>query len=258
LSEQLTPAPRVAIVVSDRTYRDISNDDRRAYLLDAPDSLVVPYSANPVAQIDRVVAVREQLIARDLMVTDQLLVRNPYDLTAYEFADDAIETFVKAKYYLLATIAAHLGATSIKFVKVEIEQDKSDSADEFKVDVKVVNADAEFARSIKNRLEGRFEATTDLGGKPVDVEAARAFMLERSMSTDPDVRGLIDLCAAGNPLRTHRVKINGLRESTRSFKAGLELTTKLDMKFGGGGLLKRAAESISSIEITTEIAWPKN
>lgn len=257
MSEQLSPVPRVAIVVADKTYRDIKNDDRRAPLLEAPDSLVVPYSTDPVFQIERVVAVREQLIARDLMAIDQLLVRNPYDVTAYELADDAIETFVKAKYYHLASIAAHLGASSIKFVKVEIEQEKSNIEGRVKTDVKVVKVDGEFARSIKNRLEGRFEAATELGGKAVDVEKARKFMLERRLSNDPDVLGLIDLCATGNPVRTHRVKINGLRESTQTFKAGLELTTKLDMKLGGSGLFTRAAESISSIEVTTEITWQK-
>lgn len=257
LSEQPAPAPRVAIIVSDRAYRDISNDDHRAHLLEDPDSLVVPYSAAPVAQVERVSYLREHLIARDLMATDQLLVRNPYDIAAYEFADDAIETFVKAKYYHLASIAAYLGASSVKFVKVEIEHEKSDSSGSAKVDVKVAKVDAQFARSVKNRLEGRFEAATDLGGKPVDVEAARAFMIERRLSSDPDVLGLIDLSATGNPVRTHRVKINGLRESTRTFKAGLELTTRLDMKPGGGGLFTRAAESISSIEVTTEIVWPK-
>lgn len=258
LSEQSMPAPRVAVVVSDRTYRNIANDERKAYLLETPDSLVVPYSADPVAQAKRVVAVREQLIDRDLMATDQLLVRNPYDPTSYEYADDALETFVKAKYYHLASIAAHLGASSIKFLKVEIEQDKSDTAGDLKANVKVTKADAKFARTIKNRLEGRFEAATDLAGKPVDVEAARAFMLERRLANDPDVLGLIDLCAAGNPVRTHRVKMNGLRESTRSLKAGLELTTNLGMKLGGGGLFTRAVESISSIEVTTEIVWLKN
>lgn len=257
MSEQSTPAPRVAIVVTDKTYRHIANDDRRAHLLEAPDSLVVPYSADPVAQVERVVALRAQFIDRDLMVSDQLLVRNPYDVTAYEFADDAIETFVKAKYYHLASIAAHLGASSIKFLKVEIEQEQSDIAGRLKADVKVAKADGDFARSIKNRLEGRFEAATELGGKPVDVEEARKFMMERRLSNDPDVLGLIDLCATGNPVLTHRVKINGLRESTRTFKAGLELTTKLDMKLGGSALFTRAAESISSIEVTTEITWPK-
>lgn len=258
MSEQFTPLPRVAIVVTDKTYRDIKNDDRRADLLEAPDSLVVPYSADPGVQVERVVAVREHLIARDLMAVDQLLVRNPYDVAAYEFADDAIETFVKAKYYHLASIAAHLGASSIKFVKVEIQQEKSDIAGRVKADVKVAKVDGEFARSIKNRLEGRFEAATVLGGKPVDVEEARKFMLERRLSNDPDVLGLIDLCATGNPVRTHRVKVNGLRESTQTFKTGLELTTKLDMKLGGSALFTRAAESISSIEVTTEIAWPKS
>lgn len=142
-------------------------------------------------------------------------------------------------------------------MKVEIEQNKSDVAGDLKANVKVAKADAKLAHSIKNRLEGRFEAATDLAGRPADVEAARAFMLDRRLSTDPDVLGLIDLCAANNPVRTHRVKINGLRESTRNFKAGLELTTSLGMKLGGGGLFTRAAESISSIEVTTEIAWPK-
>ncbi len=252
------PAPRVAVVVSDRTYRNIANDERMAYLLETPDSLVVPYSAAPVAQAERVVAVREQLIDRDLMATDQLLVRNPYDPTSYEYADDALETFVKAKYYHLASIAAHLGASSIKFLKVEIQQDKSDAAGDLKANVKVAKADAKFARTIKNRLEGRFDAATDLAGKPVDVEAARAFMLERRLANDPDVLGLIDLCAVGNPVRTHRVKMDGLRESTRSLKAGLELTTNLGIKLGDGGLFTRAVESISSIEVTTEIVWLKN
>lgn len=257
MAEQLGPLPRVAIVVADKTYRTIANDERRAQLLDDPDSLIVPYSADPVTQIERVTTLRKHLNARDLMATDQLLVRNPYDIAAYAFADDAIETFVKAKYYHLASIAAHLGASSIKFVKVEIEQEKSDIAGKAKADVKIAKVDGEFARSMKNRLEGRFEAETALDGKPVDVEGARAFMLERRLSNDPDVSGLIDLSATGNPVRTHRVKINGLRESTQTFKAGLELTTKLDMKHGGSGLFTRAAESISSIEVTTEIAWPK-
>src|SRR5690606_18894004 len=106
-------------------------------------------------------------------------------------------------YYHLASIAARLGASSIKFVKVEIEQEKSDIAGKLKADVKVAKLEGEFAQSIKNRLEERFEAATELGGKDVDVEDARRFMLERRLSNDPDVSGLIDLCATGNPVRTH-------------------------------------------------------
>lgn len=253
-----TPAPRVAVVVADRTYRAIATDERRAHLLDVPDSLVIPYAAEPVAQVERVLQVRDQLISRDLMATDQLLVRNPYDASAYEFADEAIETFVKAKYYHLASIAAHLGASSIKFLKIEIDQERSDTSGDLKANVKVTRADVKFARSMKNRLEGRFEAATDLAGKQVDIEAARLFMLERHLSRDPDVKGLIDLCASGNPVRKHRVKMNGLRESARSLKAGLDLTTNLGVKLGGGAHFTRAAESISSIEVTTEIGWPTN
>lgn len=255
VSYESIPAPRVAVVVSDSNYRSIANDERRASLLETPDSLVVPYSVDPVAQVERVAAMREQLVARDLMAIDQLLVRNPYDRTSYEYADNALEVFVKAKYYHLASIAAHLGATSIKFLKVEIEQDRSDVAGDLRVRAKVARADAKFASSVKGRLEGRFEAETELAGKRVDVEAARSFMLERNLATDPDVRGLIDLCAVGNRLRMHRVKVNGLRESTRSLQAGLELTTNLSMDIGGGGQFTRAAESISSIEVTTEISW---
>lgn len=256
MSKLSTLAPRVAVVVADRTYRAIATDEKRAHLLDVPDSLVVPYSAEPVAQVERVHTVRDQLISRDQMATGQLLVRNPYDFTAYAFADEAIETFVKAKYYHLASIAAHLGASSIKFLKIEIDQEKSDSSGDLKANVKVARAAAKFARSMKNRLEGRFEAATDLTGKQMDVEAARAFMMERNLSNDPDVVGLIDLCTTGNSVRTHRVKINGLRESTRNLKAGLDLTTNLGMNLGGGGHFTRAAESISSIEVTTEISWP--
>lgn len=247
----------MVVVVDDKTYRDINNDDRRVHLLDDSDSLIVPYSTDPKFQVKRVTAVRQHLLGQDLIATNQLLIRNPYDTNAYELADDAIEAFAKAKYYHLAAIAARLGASSIKFTKVEIEQEKADSTGTFTAGVKAAKVDGEFTRSFKNRLEGRFEAVTALAGKHADAEEARRFMVERRLTNDPDVSGLIDLCATGNPLRTHRVKINGLRESTLTFKAGLELTAKLDLPLGGSGLFNRAAESISSIEVTTEISWPK-
>lgn len=256
MSKSTIPDPRAVAVVADRTYRAIESDENRAYLLDDPDSLIVPYSAEPVAQVERVLSVREQLMLRDRMVTGQLLLRNPYDVSAYEFADDAIETFVKAKYYHLASLAAHLGASSIKFVKIDIDQNKFASSAGIRAHAKVVKADGKFNRDMKNRLEGRFEAETFLAGKEVDVEAARSFMVERHLANDPDVQGLIQLFATGNPVRRHKVKINGLRESARSLKAGLSLTTSLDIELDGAGNLSRASESISSIEVTTEISWP--
>lgn len=251
-------APRVAVIVSDRTYRSLSNDEQRARILQDPDSIVIPYSAEPVVQAERVSKVRDSLAARDLLAPGQLLVRNPYDMSAYEFADDAIEAFVKAKYYHLASIAAHLGAASIEFVKVEVEHEAAAHTGRGRAKIKAVGFDARLARSVKSRIEGRFEATTDLGGKAVDVEAARAFAIERRLSNDPDVMGLIDLSTTGNPLRAHRVSINGLRESTRTLKAGLDLTVQLEMEVGGGAAFKRAVQSISSIEITTEIVWPSS
>ncbi len=252
-----TPAPRAALVLSNEDYHGVAHDPVRARMLDAPDSLVIPYSVQPVAQVARVLAIRERLVESDQLSTGQLLLRSPYETGKFEFADEAIESFVKAKYYHLASIAAHLGASSIKFVKVEIEHGNSLAEAGLAAPLKFLNADGKFAKSIKNDLESRFEASTQLQGKSIDVENARAFMADRRMSSDPDVSGLIDLCATGNPPRKHRVKINGLREASRSLTAGLALTAELRMKLGGSGMFKQAAESLNSIEVTTEITWPE-
>ena len=255
MTEIVTALPPAAIVVADKAYRAIASDPLRVHLLDAPDSLVVPYSAEPVARAESVLAVRDKLIARDMLNVDQLLVRNPYDVSAYTPADDAVETFVKAKYYHLASIAGLLGATSVKFVKVEIEQEKSDFLTKVKSDMKAVTGAADVGQSVKKNLEGRFDASTEYVGKEADVAGAREFMIARRLMNDPDVVGLIDLCATGNPLRKHRVKINGLRESTNTLKAGFDLAVALQVPMTTGGNFTRAVESISSIEVTTEITW---
>lgn len=255
MPEPGSAAPRAAIVVTDQDYYRISSDPRRAHLLDAPDSLVIPYSARPTAQIERVLRVRQHLIVGDQLSPGQLLLRDPYSATKYAYADEAIETFVKEKYYNLAAIAAHLGASSIAFVKVEVEHDKSTAEGGFAAKIKGLTPEVKAARHLENRLEGRFEASTQLDGKAINVDAARTFMRERRMARDPDVVGLIDLYATGSRLRKHRVKVNGLRESTRSFQAGLDLTAGLGLALGGGTFVQ-AAESIKSVEVTTEIDWP--
>lgn len=255
MNTAVVPLPPAAIVVDDKTYREIASDPSRVHRLEAPDSLVIPYSAEPVARPDAIIAVRNKLIDRDLLVMNQLLVRNPYDVASYSSADDAIEAFVKAKYYHLASIAALLGASSIEFVKVEVEKNKSDLVGKAKADLKLMKGSADVGHSLKKLLDNRFEAKTELGGRTADIDAARAFMLERRLSNDPDVVGLIDLCSTGNPLQKHRMKVNGLLESAKTLKAGLELAAAIDTPAGVSASFSRAVESISSIEVTTVIAW---
>lgn len=255
MNEAVVPLPPAAIVVDDKTYREIANDPSRVHRLDAPDSLVIPYSAEPVARPDAIIAVRNKLIDRDLLAINQLLVRNPYDVASYASAETAIEAFVKAKYYHLASIAALLGASSIEFVKVEIEKEKSDLLGKVKAELKLVKGSSDVGHSLKKRLENRFEAKTELGGRAANVDAARAFMLERRLSNDPDVVGLIDLCSTGNPLQKHRMKVNGLLESAKTLKAGMDLAVALGTPDGVSASFSRAVESISSIEVTTVIAW---
>jgi hypothetical protein len=242
--------------VSDKTYRSLANDTDRASLLEDREAVVVPFSAEPVVQPEHVAAVRELLMARDLLTADRVLVRNPYDVSSYEYAEDAIETFASAKYHHLATIVSLLGGQSIKFLKVEIVQTKSELRGGFKFKA-FANGDADFNRLVKSKLEGRFDGAIEFRGSEPDSDRARAFARDKRLENDPQVYALIEMCASGNTPLKYKMEVNGLRESTKNFKAGLAAATALQNQIQGGATFARAAEAIHSIKITTVIVWPR-
>ena len=244
--------PRSVLVVPNALYLDLSQDPDRVALLEDVDAMILPYSATPQINESHVAMVRTALEDAGQLTSGSLLIKNPYDASRYEFAEFAIEAFAGAKYHALANVARLLGAKEIHFIEAKVDQNKVNHDGSAKVKTPAVNADLDLSSEVTKRLEGQMK----FPGSAPDPEEALAYLARRFLSNDQHLRDLIEMRTGSNLISDYKMALNGTRESAANLKSGLSLAKALpatSIQFAGA--FTRTAESISSIEITTEITF---
>ena len=248
--------PRSILILSDAKYKELTRDPSSVELLEDFEALVIPFSGKAEGHQEDVEAIRALLSDRDLLVSGALLIRNPYEVASFEFAEDAIEAFASAKYHELANVARLLGARTIDFVEVKVEQNRSATRGSLTAKAPAGSGKAEASQDVARKIEERLEGHLEFGGGDPDGEGAREYMKRRRLLNDQQIAALVEMRSGANPVQRYRMTLNGTRESTTNLKSALKLANAGPVKAAEiGAAFSKTAESISRIEITTDIEF---
>ena len=248
--------PRSILILSEAKYSELTRDPSSVELLADSDALVIPFSGKAEGHQEDVEAIRSLLSDRDLLVSGALLIRNPYEVASFEFAEDAIEAFASAKYHELANVARLLGARTIDFVEVKVEQNRSATHGSLTAKVSAGGGKADVSQDVRRKIEERLEGHIEFGGGEPDGEGAREYMKRRRLLNDQQIAALVEMRAGSNPVQRYRMTLNGTRESTTNLKSALKLANAGPIKAAEiGAAFSKTAESINRIEITTDIEF---
>lgn len=250
-----TPLPRSVLVVDDDTYRQISEGPDSVDLLDDLDAMVIPYSGKAEVNIAEVAALRRLLLEAGQLIPGSLLVKNPYTPATYEPADLALESFALAKYHALANVAKHLGATKVSFVDAQVDDAESSWNAAAKARVTVAKADAQLGREVTQKIAKKLHGEMTFDGAAPDIDSALESLRVRNLMNDQQLRYLIELRTGINPIASYKMTLSGTRESSANLRSALNLAVSVPKSVEGSASFTRVVNTISNIDITTEITF---
>lgn len=248
--------PRSILVVSHEQYLRFAQSPENVGLVDDLDAMVVPYSGRPQVNEAAVSHARDRLRAAGQLVPGSLLIKNPYDAESFEFAESAIEAFASAKYSALANVARLLGAREVHFKEAKVETRRRNRALGLDVIFKFGGGDFDASQDVKDQLKAQLTGQMFFPGSDPDLEAARNYLKLRNLTTDQQVKDLIELRSGENRITRQLVKISGTRESESNFRSALNLANAGPVKvLKIGATFTQTATTIRNIEISTEIIF---
>ncbi|TFB66161.1 hypothetical protein [Cryobacterium sp. Hz9] len=254
--EGMSALPRSVLVADDRLYRAISQNPDSVTLLEDLDAMVIPYSGRAEVNEQQSASIREVLLAAGQLISGALLIRNPYETASYEFAEYAIESFASAKYHALANVARLLGAREIHVVDAKVAHTVAKSGAGVKAKIPAGGAEAEISKEVSKKLEERLEGHMKFPGAEPAPEDALVYLRRRNLSNDQQLRDLVEMRTGANPISHYKVTLSGTRESAANLRSALKIANAGPVKAVDiGASFSKTAESISSIEITIEIAF---
>lgn len=246
--------PRSILVADARMYRQIAHDSDDVALLEDLDAAIVPYSGRPEVNEQQILTVRDALSAAGQLIPGTLLIKNPYETTNYEFAEQAIESFASAKYHALANTARLLGAREIHFIEAKTSSNTSNSTGGAKVKIPAGAGQADITKDLTKKLEERLEGLMKFPGAEPAPQEALDYLRRRNLSGDQQLKDLVEMRTGANLISEYKMTLSGTRESTANFKSALKIANAGPVKAVDiGGSFTRTAETINSIEVTTEI-----
>jgi hypothetical protein len=247
------PTPRSVLVADESLYLELKTP-KYIGLLDDLDAMVVPYSGTAQVHAEQVAAMRELLVASDQLIPRALLVKNPYEAASYEFAELAVEAFVSTKYHALANVARLLGAKQVRFIEAKADRNTSSFGAELKARIPIGGGQAKVDRQIAKKLEARLEGQMSFPGGEAAIDDALAYLRRRNLANDHQLRDLVEMRTGGNRITEYKVTFSGTREATANLRSALTIASADPVKsIDFGATFSSSAESISNIEITTEI-----
>ncbi|WP_166867143.1 hypothetical protein [Salinibacterium sp. ZJ70] len=248
--------PRSILVVEDVTYHEIARDPATVQLLEDVEAMVIPFAAEPELNTQAVLATRTLLREAGQLARGALLVRNPYQERAFEYADTAIESFASEKYLALANVARLLGATRVTYGEVRVEATDSTWIAGAKAKVAIGKLDNETRRRVEKKVERAIKGEHVFAGGAPDTDAALEYIRRRRLVTDQRLNLLVEMRSGHNLIHRFQMITNGLKESNTNFRAALELANAGPAKaIGAGGSFSHTASRLSSIEITIDIEF---
>lgn len=250
------PMPRSVFIADDREYHRIGADPKTVGLLQETDSMIMPVTADPEVNRDHVLFVRQAISSAGQLVPGALLVKNPYDSTSYEFAEYAVEAFASAKYHALANVARLLGARSVSFLEVKVEQKDATWAAELRAKLSMGGGEAATRHEIKKRVEDSLQGQMKFVGAEPDAPAAIAYLASHRLVADHQLNALIEMRTGDNAMSTYQMVFNGVKEADANFRSAISLANSGPVKaVEVGGTFTRTVSSVSRIEIKIEIEF---
>jgi len=151
----------------------------------------------------------QRLIDARLIQAGTLLIQNPYDCDSYEEATLAPQRFALAKHMYFSMICMHLGAKEVVVDQIHVHTGSS---------VLTIEAQAERAGST-GQVDGKHEELEKLRaqmhlrdvfeGGAADIEAAEHLLRQTGLSTDLNIRTLIEMRrGGGNRLKSRKLVLN--------------------------------------------------
>jgi len=248
--------PRSVLVAPDALYHAILGDTSSVELLEDADAMVIPQTAKPRFQEERVALLRELLSDSDQLAAGVLLIRNPYETASYEHAAQAIEVFTSAKFHALANLSRLLGATAVEFREAKVELKNSKWRAGLGVDVPAFGADAKASKEMSKKIEKHITAEMTFPGSAPAIDEATKYIARRNLSNDQQMNDLVDLRTGENPIGSYKVTLNGTRESAANFKSALKIANAGPLKaIDVGASFKMTVDSMTSIRLVTEITF---
>lgn len=248
------PLPRSVLVAENGFYLGLSQGNNSVELLDDPEALVIPFSITPVAHEKLVITVRNILRDAGQLTSGALLIRNPYEEAAYEFAESAIETFAIAKYHALANVARLLGAREVHFEDAKAETVVNTRTGGLKAHIPWGDGKVDFSKVVKKNLKNRLEGTLKFAGGSPATDEALAYLSKRNLLQDQQLRALIDMRIGDNLVSEYKMTLNGTHEADSNVNCALRIANAGPIKAVKiGGSFAAQAHSIRTIDITTTI-----
>ncbi|WP_157155715.1 hypothetical protein [Diaminobutyricimonas sp. LJ205] len=234
----------------------ITQDPDSVELLEDLDAMVIPFSSKAEGNELQVASIRQVLLATGQLVSGALLIKNPYETESYEFAEQAIETFAAAKYHHFANVARLLGARQVRFVQARVERVSANWAGSLKARVSPGGGEAEASKEVIKNLEDRLEGQMKFPGSDPAPEEALEHLRRRNLSNDQQLKALVEMRTGTNLISDYRMTLSGTRESDANLQSALKIANSGAVKAVEiGASFSKAAKSISSVEITTEIKF---
>lgn len=256
VNEKLVILPRSILVADDHLYREILSSPDSIELLEDVDALIVPYSLTAQVNEEQVAAIRALLLESGQLTAGALLIKSPYERARYESAQYAMESFASAKYHALANTARLLGATEIHFVEANVDQNLAARGGELKAKIPVGSAGADITKEMSKKLEERLEGRMNFPGSDPAPAEALAYLERRNLSRDQQLSDLVEMRTGANLISKYKMTLSGTRESAANLKSALKIASAGPVKaLEIGASFSTTAQSISSIEITTEITF---
>ncbi|MGA6126527.1 MULTISPECIES: hypothetical protein [unclassified Microbacterium] len=250
-----TPLPRSVLVVDNQLYREISESPESVDLLDNLDAMVIPYSAKAEVNVAEVTSIRRLLLDAGQLAPGSLLVKNPYTPATYEPADLALEAFALAKYHALANVAKHLGATKVSFVDAQVDNAESSWNVAAKAKTPAAKADLQVSREVTQKIAKKLHGEMTFDGAAPDIDSALESLRVRNLMSDQQLRYLIELRTGTNPIASYKMTLSGTRESSANLRSALNLVVSVPKSGDGSASFTKVVNTISNIDITTEITF---
>lgn len=198
-------------------------------------------------------AVVQGLIDSGLVRPGAVLIQSPFDKNRYEFSTQAVERFALDKHLHFSTLCMNLGASEVTVEQVEwknredkkIYSHQADLTMEGSGEIKIEGEElASFCDKLV--LHDKFQ-----GGLP-DLQAAEEHLRRTGLSSDAEMRSLIDLRRNSNNLLASReLQLNLTSEVKRNYHvlAKLNLPAYISVEAGYDRHVREQTEFTLTIKV---------
>jgi hypothetical protein len=183
-----------------------------------------------------------------------LLVQNPYDTSRYFPEDEAAVEIALEKTLCIAQVCHFLGAKKFGVSSIHNATDNTTWNAEAGGDAKGIRGKFGGDGGKSRQLARRITLEDVSSGGTADVEAARAFLVNRHLASDAMLRSLVDMVEfQGNEFQKRTLTVDVSREAKSALKLAVDVKAAgyVSGKGGGGG----AKHAVDQLTVTYEITF---